>query len=195
MANFYTIDCPESPWGDYSDILIGGMSDHLGRKDGLIQLERTAPYVPPISFPGVSAIVVTDAFRRQLESSELAGLRFQPVIKSHIVRLDWHTWDRSADEPPEYPESGEPEDYILERPHSPEMSERIGDIWEVLIEDGATARKEGQPSRIVLVAGSWRGGDLFRAEGYGYNYATEKAKAWFEQHAREHVSFKPVAVL
>ena len=192
MARFYTLDCPHSSWGDYSHILINGMSHHLGRNDGLIQLERTGPYVPPISFPGIGDIVVTDAFRKELEASGVSGFQFQPVIKKHIVHLDWHLWDRSTDDPPEFPEDGEPESYILERPHSPEISERIGNLWEVCPAETARVQREREPNRILLVVSSLPGDDLFRAEGVGYNYASERAKAWFERHAAEHVSFQEV---
>jgi hypothetical protein len=192
MTQFYTLDGPATPWGDYSDILISGMSEHLSRRKGLIQLERTGPYVPPISFPGMQDIVVTDAFKKQLEISGLTGVRFQPVVKKRIVHLDWHLWDKSIDEPQEYPEEGEPEGYILDRPHSPEMSKQIGDLWEVVLDEAAKTQRERRPTRILLVASSVCGGDLFRAEDVGYNYATEKAKAWLELHAKDHVSFKEV---
>lgn len=190
MAKFHTMRGPKSAWGDYSDILIAGMSAHLARKGGLIQLERTGPYVPPISFPGINDIVVTDAFKQQLETSGLTGIRFQPVIKKRIVHLDWHLWDRTSDEPREYPEGGEPESYVLGRPHAPEMSKRIGDLWEVCLKEAAKVRREGRPPRILLLASSLGEYDLFRAEGVGYIYASEKAKAWLERHATEHVSFK-----
>ena len=111
------------------------------------------------------------------------------------MHLDWHTWDRSTEEPPEYPEEGEPEGYILDRPHSPEIASSIGDLWEVVIPEAATVQRERKPSRILLVGASIKGGDLFRAEDLGYAYVTEKAKIWFEQHASEHVSFKEVGVL
>jgi hypothetical protein len=192
MTQFYTLDGRDSPWGDYSDILISGMSAHEERKDGLIQLERTGPYVPPISFPGIEDIVVTAAFKKLLESSGLAGMRFQPVIKKHIVRLDWHLWDKSKDEPPEYPEEGEPEGYILDRPHCLELSEQMGDLWEVVLAEAAKVHQERRPTRTFLVAASLGDRDLFRAEDVGFNYATEKARAWLEQHAAEHVSFKEV---
>src|SRR5262249_4504338 len=58
----YLMSPPESPWGDYCEILVQGMSTHLPRKNGLIQLERTGPFVPPISFPGIADVVVTDSF-------------------------------------------------------------------------------------------------------------------------------------
>ena len=69
------------PWGDYGNILLTGMTSHLDREDGRLQLERTGPFVPPIALSGIADIVVTDAFRSALEASGLTGLRFQPVIK------------------------------------------------------------------------------------------------------------------
>jgi len=192
MAKFYELRTPKTPWGDYSNVLISGMSAHSNRKDGLIQLERTGPYVPPISFPGIGDIVITSSFRKELESSGLSSLRFQPVIKKHIVHLDWHLWDRTADEPPEYPEGGEPEGYILQRPHSPKVSEQIGEMWELCLSAGAKIRRESRPSRILLVASSLLGYDLFRAEELLCNYASDRAKTWLENHASGHVAFKEV---
>ena len=68
-------------------------------------------------------------------------------------------------------------------------------MWEVLIEESATVRCEENPSRFFLVGASWRGGDLFRVEEMEYIYVTERAKAWLEQEAAEHVSFQEVTVL
>jgi hypothetical protein len=46
-----------APWGDYGNILVHGMSAHAGRSmDGRIRLERTGPFVPPITFPGIGDI-------------------------------------------------------------------------------------------------------------------------------------------
>jgi hypothetical protein len=193
MSNFYTLEKQPHPWGDYCDILLNGMSSHLGGKGGCIQLERTGPFVPPISLPGINDIVVTDAFRRELEASGLAGLRFQPVIKKLIVRSDWHKWDRKAEEPFEYPESGEPEDYILGKPHSAEIAAEMGELWEVLLDETAKvsrAQRICTREDIHLLIDSWQGEDLFRAEGVGYIYATERAKDWFESHAGEYVAFQ-----
>ena len=192
MADFYELKSPRSSWGDYSDILISGMSAYSERRDGLIQLERTGPYVPPVSFPGIGDIVVTDAFRKKLESSGLSGLRFQPVIKKRIVHLDWHLWDKAAEEPPEYPVGGEPEGYILQRAHSREVAEQIGDLWELCLGEAAKIQRERRPSRILLVASSLQGLDIFRAEGVLCIYTTNRAKAWLEENAKEHVAFTQV---
>src|SRR5258708_4824998 len=95
-------------WGDYGHILQHGMAGHRPRGDGRLALERTGPYIPPITLPGIGEVVVTSAARQLLESSELTGFSFQPVDKVLTVELHWEDWDLSADEPPHFPDSGEP---------------------------------------------------------------------------------------
>jgi hypothetical protein len=97
-VNLYRLAARRMHWGDYGAILASGMSAHLGRKNGLIQLEGTGPFVPPISLPGIGDIVVTDTFRRELESSGLTGFTFAPLIKARVVELRWEMWDRTARE-------------------------------------------------------------------------------------------------
>jgi hypothetical protein len=194
MEKFYYLDRKRRhPWGDYHDILMHGMSCHLGRDGGLIQLERTGPFVPPISFPGIGDIVVTDEFRRRLETSGLAGLRFAKVIKKLIVRSDWHTWDQTAGQPPQFPDSGEPEDYVLEQPHSTAAAQAMGELWELVLNPSARvyrAKRICTREDIFLLPDSWQGEDLFKAQGVGSIYASEQAKDWLEEHVGDYVALQ-----
>ncbi len=160
------------PWGDYGDILLSGMTAHLPRtRDGVLQLERTGPFVPPVTLAGVGDLLVTDAFRVRLEQAPLAGLRFRPVEKARIVRLEWERWDQADDEPQEYPDGGEPEDYILGRP---ELAAQIGPLWEVVL-PGIAEQAEA---------------DLVRDEpATRHIYASPHAKDWLGQHAGEWLTF------
>ena len=186
---------PRSPWGDYGDVLIHGMTSHLSRTvDGRLQLERTAPFVPPISFPGISDLVVTDECKRKLENSKLVGFSFRTVSKARIVESTWHNWDLNSESPAEYPESGEPEDYILMREHSPILESSIGEIWEVLLTESAKTERSVQEERrwddpIYLLMNSWTGADLFRASNVGYIYASEQAQKWFNETYPDYVRF------
>src|SRR5215469_4892002 len=99
-------------WGDYGHILQHGMAAHLPREGGLLSLERTGPFIPPITLPGIGEIVLTSAARKSLESSGLTGFDFRPVRKVLTVELHWENWNLNAEEPEQFPESGEPEDYI-----------------------------------------------------------------------------------
>jgi len=175
--NIYRLEGPPSVWGDYGDILLAGMTAHLGRQDGLLQLERTGPFVPSISFPGIGDIVVTDNFKKSLENSGLTGFTFQPVIKRRIVFLEWEKWDGTADEPAEYPGTGEPEDYILDRSHSPELAQQIGEIWEVCLAEYA-ALEEAHV-------------DWFRRADMRYIFVSASAMTWLEKTVSQWVSFEP----
>src|ERR1700741_2795955 len=66
------------------------------------------------------------------------------------------------------PESGEPEDYILERPPSPTAAAALGEIWEVVVPTTVTILR---PRRIVesyrelkIDMSTWNGSDLIRGE-------------------------------
>jgi len=173
------------PWGDYGSILVHGMSAHLKRGDGRIQLERTGPFVPPVTLPGISDIVVTAAARAELERWGIDGLTFLPVDKTRIVRLDWISWDRTAPKPAEYPGSGDPEDYILGRPHDESCSRELGDLFELVpARAGLVAREELEPQgvsprkyRFTIQPDSIPALDIFRVKDKGYVFVTERLRA------------------
>ena len=184
---FYCIAPPDAPWGDYGDILIHGMADHQGRKDGLVQLERTGPFMPPITFPGLFyMMVVTDALRRELEQCGLVGMAFRSVIKAHIVELPWREWDTDAEEPQEYAESGEPPDYILERSHSPELAAQLGDLWELY-----PAREVTSLHGAAKVVASEPTLDWLVVSGLGV-CISERTRTVLARSASDWVVFRPV---
>ena len=104
----------------------------------------------------------------------MAGLGFRPVHKTRIVCLEWEHWDQAADHPQEYPDGGEPEDYILSRPHDPELAAQIGPLWELVL-PGIRERAEADLVR-----------DLPETL---HIYASHRAKDWLEEHAGDWLSF------
>ena len=169
------------------------MSLHRPRKNGKIQLERTGPFVPPMSLPGAVDAVVTDSFRLEMEKSGLTGIEFQTVIKKRIVKLNWREWDLAKPEPPTYPDNGEPEEYILGKLHSPIVSWKMGKLWEVLFDVGAKVERiehETVLDEIFLKTNSWNGKDFFRADDVGFVYCTEKAKDWLRNRVAPFVDFE-----
>ncbi|MCA9074313.1 MAG: hypothetical protein KDA93_04720 [Planctomycetaceae bacterium] len=193
----YILEESDMPWGDYGSILVHGMSAHLGRRggeDGPIQLERTGPFVPPITFPGIGDIIVTNDVKQEMVKAGFRGIRFRPVEKARIVEVRWEEWDLTAPEPPYYPEGGEPEGFILNKPHSAELAAVVGDLWEVVLSDSAEMVRHEKPEsldvKFTYVEGSWNGSDLFSVPQNGYKYASARAKAWLEKNAGEWVSFR-----
>ncbi len=197
-AKVYLLHRQEHPWADYGDVLVAGITERLPRQDGRLQLERAGPFLPPISLSGDN-IIVTDAFKQAWEASGLTGLTFQPVVKRHIVDLAWQTWDMSSEDPPELPESGEPEGYILDRPHDAAVAERMGEVWEARADEHAELErvKTGPnpwDARVYLRLDSWDGTDWFRARGFGFSYVSERAKAWLEGVAEHWVDCREALV-
>jgi hypothetical protein len=192
----FALRTSRGPWGDYGNILAHGMSARRSRVGGRIQLERTGPFVPPICLPGIGDVVVTNDARLELEHQGFTGLSFAPVDKCHIVRSDWHTWDRSASEPPIYPASRAPEDFILGEPHDEATSRAIGPLWEVvLVEHGqrsseATSIHPRKP--IFTLAFDTPPPAFFHARGMRTIFVNGFARTWIEKCAGQFVWFEPV---
>lgn len=189
---FFSLERPAVKWGDYGDILLHGMTLR-DEQSGLLKLERTGVFAPPISFPGLNNVVVTDSFRAALASSGLTGFSFRPVIKHHIVELQWEKW--KSEEPDFYPESGEPEDYIYENNHSPDLAARMPGFWELVIAETAHVQRTEDPLAqyrvaLSLIRESWNGDDFFRVPEVLYTFVSEKAKLWLEIQGDSFVEFR-----
>ena len=120
--------------GDYGDIVLDGMVDHLPRTDeGLVQLERSGPLMPAITFPS-SKVLVSDEARVKL-SEQRIHLEFRPVVKAHIARLPWATLDDAETQLAHELANlaiGSPASLILDRKHCPRTSRELGDVWELV---------------------------------------------------------------
>lgn len=184
-----------APWGDFGRVLVHGLSAHLPRRDGLIQLERTGPFIPPLSFPGVADVIVTTPMRSMLEAAHLAGVSFKLVCKARVTRVVWTDWNR--EKPPAFvPPSGKPEDYILSLPDDRALADAMGDLWELDAQTVGSARRElavGQPSKyrfIVTVPPSTP--DVFHSDGLRYMFVTSRARDFFNTVVPDVTEFSAV---
>ena len=112
-------------------------------RHGVLHAQRTGPFVPRFSFPTLH-IVVDDFVKKSIEGSTLKGFVFRPIEKSHIVRLDWHLWDRDALKPLYYPKEGEPGNYIFDQKHCQQTADAMPELWELTgSRFGVVSRKNG----------------------------------------------------
>ncbi len=188
MKYFY-LEEPVAPWGDYGDILLNGMA---GEEDnGDICLQRVGPYIPPISFPSGN-IIVTDNLKDRILSRSFSGFTFREVIKTHIVDLDLLSWDMKSDGPEYYPESGEPEDFILEEPHSPEISRAMGLLWAIVVPRTAEVIRKAEivesKDELALVGSSTEGHDLVASEDVGYVFISGNLMEFLNAEVSGHFS-------
>ena len=152
--------------------------------------EALAVKVGGLSIAQVGDLPVEDA------AAFFDGLRFGPVVFSRVVRLDWNQWDRTADEPAQYPEEGGPEDYIDGPSHDPDAAAAMPAAWELL----------GPVFALRLEQLEAPGGgflDRFRVRGpvkghpalfldrasYGLLVVGEGGRQWLAKHAGEWVRF------
>ncbi len=183
------------PWGDYGGILVKGLASRES-EGGPLLLHRAGPFLPPISFPTLSGIVVSDEFRHELEGPGFTGVRFVPTIKARIINLAWHKWDRTAAEPKRYPRGGEPEEYIMDKPHDARVASQMPEAWEFLpplvplrmerLEDprgGYLDKFRAYPSEP-----HYPGLFLSRHE-YGHLVVDDDTRKWFECRVGEWVRF------
>jgi len=129
MSAYYALESGTAPWGDYGHTLWNGFtekSEEGGRP--AISVSRTGPFVPPITVP-FGRVLVTDDFRQNLLAQRFSGLSFEPVGYRKVVNIAWEHWDANAQEPAFYPETGEPEDYLLQGVHDEVMAATMPRLW------------------------------------------------------------------
>ena len=183
-----------SSLGGAWEFLVSGIVRGRDERGRLI-LDRTGPFMPPITIPDPE-IVVSNDFREQL-SQALPELEFREVIKGKIVEVFWEEWDRN-DLPAEAPIDGEPDAYIMLGQASPRAAEGLGRLWEVVLHEGARSRTEPALPfphfSLVLDTATWDGSDVFLTTPHllPMIVVTERARIAMTGLAHEWVSFKPV---
>jgi hypothetical protein len=112
-------------------------------------------------------------------------------MKARIVESNWHEWNSTTQQPTRYPESGEPEDYILAEPHDPLIAEKLGALWELVpdIVDGI----QGENGSIRMA--HYQGQDFVRGDLFGgHNFVSARLRDAFEAIAPEDVMLTPARI-
>lgn len=189
MPPYYIIGSPNHKWGDYGNTLVRGYASIV---DGVCRVQRTGPFVPPIVVG--SAIVVTQALRDEMKAEKFTGFRFIRAEKYKIVDLPWHEWNQDSPYPAEYPESGEPDDYIERGQHSAAVAAQMPELWGLHIPRIACVRRNRPIVRsrraLRLVAESTKGRDFVRSRDVLLCYVSARAKKWLQARVGEWVTFE-----
>ena len=78
-------------------------------------------------------------------------------MKARIAEVRWQDWNTEDEDPLFYPDSGEPEDYILGAKHNRRLAKELGDLWSIRpshlveMEDGEFLGAEPEPKSVIGV--------------------------------------------
>ena len=142
--------------GDYERIAISGMAGAIARVGNVIQLARCGPFVPPMSITADS-IVITNTMLSALHTSPFKEWSVATVEKTQIVMSEWDGSDFVS-------APGDPEDFILNSPHDEACAQSLGDLWEIVLPVGCTAKGfkvSVNRSSMLIESVTYVGGDLF----------------------------------
>jgi hypothetical protein len=187
MSAYYELQSGAAPWGDYGDILWNGFTEESQERGQAVMLvSRTGPFVPPITRP-FGCVLVTEEFRQKLSAERFSGLSFEPVIYRKVVPIAWEKWDLNAQEPLFYPESGEPEDYLLDGAHDEQLAATMPRLWAWSVPATAGLQVQGSTNFYRELH---PGTDVARE--YFVVWISERVKLWLAENAGRWLSFVPV---
>ena len=139
--------------------------------------------VPPITVP-FRHVLVTDDFRQRLSAERFSGLSFKPVAYKKVVHIAWEQWDSNAQEPAFHPETGEPEDYLLEGTHDEQLAATMPRLWAWQIPKTIGLQVQGSNT---FRRGLHPGTDVARE--YFIVWISERLKVWLAENAGKWLSF------
>lgn len=127
-----------------------------GSEVGHLMIERIGPACPEIQPLGAS-YTVRESLKKQLEC--VSGIEFFPSYLSKVVPLEWELGQPMPKNYQRIVHQGEPERYILDGNHSPELAQKVGAFYEVILPP---------PRRWRLPTESNRSTDSLRVTFHGF---------------------------
>jgi hypothetical protein len=203
VHNYWVVE-QRNHWGDYGDVLISGYARY-NDDDGVLELHRTGPFLPPIFFPWLSlgghAAVVSEKFKNEIEKLGLEDVQFDHARNSRIIRLAWEQWNIAGVGPEVYPKTGEPEDYIWEKLHDQECAAEMQNAFELVLSLWPVNIRRRQDAAGTFLDEFYSevkcnlslAPPLFcDREEYGYTVVSDTIKEWLTSKVGEWVRFSPV---
>jgi len=193
-----------APAKDFRDLFAHGWYDAQEGIDAPC-LVRPGPFIPRITMPSGSDLVVTDRMKGAMEAAGLGDLLFREVYKYHIPELHWEQWDKNQDVPEsEWPDQ-EVEPWLLSLPHSPSASAELGTLWDIQLPFGASAQptEEVKPRKYKLLIDplTWTGSHFCTVGNPSgspkharWVVVSTTGREWIEEHARDWFEFEPCVI-
>ncbi len=195
------------PWGSWGRLLAHGYILDGPPNTTAMHVARMGPFIPDVTMPSGSVVVVTDNGRKSCERTLGLG-EFAPVVKAHVVEYHWEYWDRESEEPGAWPTTADLESPIEEGLHSPLTSDALGDLWQVVLRVGAQAAVCNEVApweyQVEVHEHSWTGADLFYVH-LGSNgqlpdwiggtvIVSDRGRNWLEETSGEWFEFEECPV-
>jgi hypothetical protein len=178
--------------GEFGEFLAGMLGE---RVDGCLHIQRLGPYAPPVFVGLGNRLIATDSFLEKLVSSHFAHFSFRPVLKTKIVEMNWQDWYLKDKRFPIFYETNP--SVIISRPHSPVASAKMGELWEVELNEDVPGLRVGKIGEniIQIDIAKWNHDDLFYAKvpnnpiNPTFPVATERAREWLEENCENWLRF------
>ena len=185
-------------WG-CADV-VHGITTHLSRVSGRLQLERAGPAIPEFSCPVRSSLLVTAEGRAAMQAGPFKDILFRKVDYANVVDIDWDTWETGEDIPDEFMNIYLPEFIMNGGNHCPELAEIMPKVWEVYTEKTLSVFFPPTPVKGKFLGyspTSYEGDSLVQAVlgkslSFRRTIVTEAVKSWFEANSDGWLDFIPV---
>ena len=149
------------------------------------ELERTGPYIPSLYIVNSRDVLLVEPTKNFIQNSDIRGIkRYVKTLKKHIVEIEWKDWSFDT-EPRFYPESGEPEDYILEGKHDKQLAKRMPEVFLLDVEEKCNLKKTNNRNIIgdycdIVIEGE-PNLDIFTPTNMLYVVVSDRFKNTIEQ--------------
>lgn len=192
----YILKNKEMPWGPYGEILWQGIY-YFDKEKKEHCLSRTAPFCPGIyrsQYDRERPVIIIREQVKEVMENCFSDLRFAKIFKERIVKLDWQTWDLSADEPKIYPSGDmDAEEYITRRKHQEALSQALGNLYALIPEKEGYAYYDEKEHVEKLASSLLSTNDIFIADSLKNQeiYVSEKMKSFLESNFLSAISLEP----
>lgn len=169
-------------------LLNGMISGQTFLGDKILEVTRVGPFVPPISFP-FGEMLVTEALKADITAA-FPDIAFRPTAYGKVTKIEWRSWDLTAEEPAKYPADGEPENYVERGKHNPDIAADMPALWAIDVQPRPELQMEGTQA---LFHNEIPDSDIFRT--FYLLFASERLAKFLLERVGQWVDCTPAEIL